>query len=140
MTWRLKTLGASKESLTDIYKLFIRSNLEFAVSLWAGAISKRDKRKIERVQKTAAAIILGSQYTDYELALEDLEIETLDDRRISLSKKFGKNMSREKRFAELFPAGVSTRSGRTFFAPPDCNTKRYRTSAIPHIIDLLNSE
>ena len=48
----------------DFYKLFVRSNLEFVVPIWAGAISKKEKRNIERNQKTAAAIMLGPQYSD----------------------------------------------------------------------------
>ena len=40
---RLKTLGASIESLVDIYKLFVRSNLEFAAPLWTG-LSRRMKK------------------------------------------------------------------------------------------------
>ena len=137
---QLKTLGAPKESLVDIYKLFVRSNLEFAVPLWAGAISKKETGNIERVQKIAAAIILGSRYTDYNKALEDLDLEPLSDRRTSLSRKFAKNMSNDKRFCHLFPDGVSTRSGKRFIATPECNTNRYKTSAIPFMIDLLNSE
>ena len=137
---RLKTLGAPRESLLDIYKLFVRSNLEFAVPLWAGAISKKDKRNIERIQKTAAAIILGPQYSDYDEALEELELETLDERRVSLSLKFAKNMRKNNRFSFLFPEGVSTRSGKTFIAVPECNTKRYTTSSVPYLINLLNSD
>ena len=68
---RLKTLGAPNESLVDIYKLFDRSNLEFDVPLWSGAITKKETGNIERVQKMAVAIILWSRYTDYIEAPED---------------------------------------------------------------------
>ena len=137
---RLKTLGVSKESLVDIYKLFVRSNLEFAVPLWAGAITKKEIGNIERVQKIAAAIILGSRYTDYNEALEILDLELLSDRRTTLTLKFAKNLRKDERFSHLFPDGVSTRSGKRFIAVPECETKRYKTSAIPFMIDLLNSD
>ena len=45
---------------------------------------------IERVQKIAAAIILGPKYSDYNQALEDLDLEPLSDRRVSLTQKFAK--------------------------------------------------
>ena len=96
---RLKTLGASIESLVDIYKLFVCSNLEFAAPLWTGAITKKEKMNIERVQKIAAAIILGPKYSDYNQALEDLDLEPLSDRRVSLTRKFAKNMRKNDRFS-----------------------------------------
>ena len=95
---------------------------------------------IERVQKIAAAIILGPKYSDFNQALEDLDLEPLSDRRVSLTRKFAKNMRKDDRFSYLFPKGVSTRSGKGFIATPECSTKRYSTSAIPFMIDLLNAE
>ena len=56
---RLKTLGASTETLLDIYKLFIRSHLEFCAPLWTGNLSSKNCRDLERVQKVAIKIILG---------------------------------------------------------------------------------
>ena len=137
---RLKVLGADNESLVDLYKLFVRSNLEFAAPLWSGAITSGESRKIERVQKIAVAIILGSRYSEYEDSLDKLGLELLSDRRKTLSVKFAKNMSNDPKFLSLFPKGLTTRSGKEYFATPECSTKRYRTSAIPFLIDLLNTE
>ena len=136
---RLKTFGASVEALVDVYKLFVRSNLEFAVPLWAGAIKKREVRNIERVQRSALAIIFGSNYSSYEDRLDKLGLETLSDRRMELCKKFGTKMSADSRFSSLFPKGVSTRSGRTLIVAPTCNTQRFAQSAIPFLIHILNS-
>ena len=96
--------------------------------------------KIERVQKIAAAIILGTKYSVYEDALDELGLELLSDRRHSLSMKFAKNMSKDPKFLSLFPKGLTTRSGKEYFVIPECSTKRYRTSAIPTLINLLNTE
>ena len=50
---RLKTLGASIETLLDIYRLFCRSVLEYRAPVWSGALTTGNKQDIERVQKNA---------------------------------------------------------------------------------------
>ena len=62
---RLKLLGASKDTLIQIYQLFCRSILEYCAPVWGGGISKTSIQSIERVQKNAFKIILGSKYTTY---------------------------------------------------------------------------
>ena len=39
---RLKKLGASKHTLVDIYKLFVRQSLELAAPLWACALTRKN--------------------------------------------------------------------------------------------------
>ena len=134
---RLKTLGASLETLLDIYKLFIRSHLEFCAPLWAGALSTKNNQDLERVQKTALKIILGHRYRSYDDALELIEEESLEERRISLCRKFVKTFSRNPNYSYLFPKGISTRTKFTYLEP-ECRTKRFGRSAIPHLIRILN--
>merc|ERR1712030_118375 len=56
---RLKMLGASENTLIDLFKLFVRSALEPAVPLWSGAIVEKEKSDIEKIQKTAMKLISG---------------------------------------------------------------------------------
>jgi len=70
---RLKLLGASKNTLMDIYKLFCRSVLEYAAPVWAGALTNKNKQDLERVQRNAMRIISDAQNTPY---LEFLMQET----------------------------------------------------------------
>ena len=56
---RLKVLGASLETLLDIYKLFCRSVVEYAAPVWSGALSKKNKQDLERVQQNALSVICG---------------------------------------------------------------------------------
>ena len=41
---RLKTLGASKSTLLEIYKLFVRQALEVAVPVWNSSLTKANVR------------------------------------------------------------------------------------------------
>ena len=134
---RLKTLGASEVTLIDIYKLFIRSHLEFCAPLWSGAISSKNCQDLERIQKTACKIILGQQFCSYEVALERLEFESLEDRRNHLSLKFAKNCAENPNLSHLFPKGITTRT-RTTYLEPEYRTGRFGNSAIPFMIRLLN--
>ena len=45
--------------------------------MWTAGLTKDDIRSIERVQKSACSIILGSRYTSYEEALTELNMKTL---------------------------------------------------------------
>ena len=58
---RLKNLGAEKRTLRVVYFRHIRSILEFAVPVWNGAITQKEVKKLERVQKVALNIIYGNE-------------------------------------------------------------------------------
>ena len=134
---RLKVLGASEETLIDIYKLFIRSHLEFCAPLWSGDLSKKNCEDLERVQKTVCKIILGHKLSSYEEALEQLQLEPLEDRRRLLCLKFAKKCLENPSMTQFFEIGITTRT-RTTYLEPDSRTKRFRNSAIPFMIRLLN--
>ena len=88
---RLKTLGASQETLGEVYILFIRSILEFCAPLWTGALYKKDTKLLEHVQKSACKIILPDK--DYTSAKNFLKLENWLSRHLSLTLKFAKQMS-----------------------------------------------
>ena len=90
MLRNLKKLGASIPDLLDVYIKQCRSVLELAVPAWSPGLTVGDSNKIERVQKSAFAIILGKQYSSYRKALEQLQMETLVDRRVTLCQKFAR--------------------------------------------------
>ena len=58
--------------------------LELAVPVWNPAITKSEINQIERVQKTALAIILGKNYSSYQEALNTLKISSLEDWRLEI--------------------------------------------------------
>ena len=135
---RLKALGASIETLLEMYQKSARSVLEFGAPLWTEGLTQKNKKDIERVQKTCFKVILGQHYSSYENALETLEQETLEQRRKKISKKFAKNCSRNPKFSQFFRK-VRNRSYKPFIEP-NTKTKRAFMGSIPYLIRLLNED
>ena len=59
---RLKNIGASRRMLIDTYYKQIRTVVEFAAVLWNAGLTQENTSQIERVQKSALCVILGSNY------------------------------------------------------------------------------
>ena len=78
------------QDLLVIYKSFIRSKLEQSASVWHSSLTKNNEDDLERVQKSALKVILKDKYLNYESALQQLNIESLFDRRESLCLKFAR--------------------------------------------------
>ena len=137
---RLKLLGASKDTLITMYKLFCRSILEYCAPVWAGSLSKSSIQNIERVQKSAFKIILGAKYKSYEDSLKEVNEDTLQTRRDTLTLRFARSCLKNSKFSQWFKPkeGMQTRSC-LLFCEPQSKTKRYRNSAIPYMTRLLNS-
>ena len=131
-------MGASKETLLDMYKLFCRSVLEFSAPVWTGALSKKNKNDIERVQRNALRIIEGSADVCYEDALEKNSLDDLSTRRDKLCLNFAEKCVKSGKFSDWFSKGMSTRSGTQYFAETEARTKRFATSAIPYLTKLMN--
>ena len=136
---RLKLLGASDETLIDLFKLHVRSTLEMAVPLWDGSLTQKEVNSIERVQKNTMKLLLGNSYRSYDQALSFMDLETLEHRRKNICLKFAKKCVTNNRFKHWFPKrpSNSTRSTDIYIAPSG-QTKRYLTSSIPHLINILN--
>ena len=99
---RLKPLGASATELLDVYQKQVRCIVEYASPVWTGGLTLDEVHQIERVQKTAFAIILGSGYKSYEEALMILDMETLETRRNSINLKFAKKSLSNPHFSHWF--------------------------------------
>ena len=84
----VKKLGAQPTSLVEVYLKQIRCIMEFGAPARQGALTLNDKTDIERVQRCAMHIILGKDYISYKTALESLNIENLEVRRVQLCLNF----------------------------------------------------
>ena len=127
----LKKLG-----MVDVYVKQCRSVLELAVPAWSPGLKVSDSNQIERVQKSALAIILGDEYTKYSNALRILKLDTLVDRRDALCLKFAKKFFLSEKFSQLFcesDTGMKLAEVKT-------RTSRYWKSPLPYLTDLLNDE
>ena len=122
----------------EVYKLQIRSNLEFSCPVWNSAITKTERDDLESVQKTAFHIILGNKYQSYKKALKYLEQDNLETRRESQCFKFAKKISQDLRFKNKFKKALKDTRANNIYHEPKFKTRRYERSAIPYFIRLLN--
>ena len=140
---RLKNLGASVSTQKEAYVLFVRPTLEMCAPLWAGALTQKQTKflvnSLERVQHNFCKIVYPLK--SYETSRELLELQTLQERRIKLSKKCASKMSKNSKFTYLFPKvqNSKTRSKKQY-REPKWKSIRYGFSSIPFFIRLLNGE
>ena len=138
---RLKSYNIETEKLVDVYKKEVRSLLEYAAPVWHSSITSIQSNQIERVQKQAFRIILGPNYTSYEVACTLLLMEPLCKRRIQLCIDFAKKEL--KKDQSLFTKASNsnyTRSTPKLVQEYQCRTKRYQRSSMPFLSKLLNNQ
>ena len=138
---RLKAMGASTETLLDVYCKQVRSVLEFAAVVWSSGITQENTTQIERVQKSAFSVILGVQYRSYEDACEKLSMETLYNRREKLALHFANSAVNHPVHNSWFmenDTSRNTRSDKQAFKPAQARTNRFLKSAIPYLTNSLN--
>ena len=116
-----------------------RSILEQSCQVWHFSITQEEKSDIERVQKVACRDILNSRYENYESALEVLELDTLEDRRYSLSVKFAKKCLKFNQTRDMFPLNTSERNSDKYYVQY-AKGSRLLDSSIPQLQRALNSE
>ena len=125
------TLGATPEELTDVYTKLVRCVLELAVSVWSPGITAGQVAQIERVQKTACAVMLGASYIYYSHALSMLNLDLLSVRREDLCLRFARKCAKSGKYKDWFverkvdQVGIQTRSIKTDLIPVNTRTKRY---------------
>ena len=104
---------------------------------------KENSDAIERVQKTALAIILSPDYRSYDEALEITKLEKLDKRRIALSLNFAKKAIKHPEHSKWFSkqdasTNVQTRAFKPPYKPVQARTNRLLKSPVPYLTQLLN--
>ena len=87
---------------------------------------------------------LRNDYQSYKDALKLTNLESLDERRDTLSMRFARNCLKNGNFSKLFPLN-NQRHGMKVRNPlkykiTKANTERYRTSSIPYMQRLLNDD
>ena len=83
----------SISDLRSIYLTYIRSILEQSAVVWHSSLSLKNIKDLERVQKSAAKIILGRNFLNYKNALKILNLDSLHERRKKICLKFAKKLS-----------------------------------------------
>ena len=121
--------------------LYIRSVIEQSAVVWHSSITKGERNDLERTQKVALRIMLGSKYTSYQEALNLTGLETLANRRQKLCFNFDKKCVKNDGTSWMFPEKfqlVETRHPEKFIVTT-AKTDRLGKSAMPYMQKLLNS-
>ena len=133
----------------------IRPITEYVAPLWHSSLTDIEREKLEKLQKRALGLILGTTYIDnkryytfgnkhlnYDEALEKTGLVTLDKRREILTGKFAIQSFKSKRHNDMFTQKVYGRTpGRyeSIVQEKDCKTDRYYKSAVPYMSRMLNN-
>ncbi len=144
MLRRMRSLGAPQQQLRDIYSTFILPKLTYASPAWSSSLNITQSVRLERVQKRACRIILGSVYTSYDEALITLDLTSLSERFHRDLTQFGLKLMTNGRHKNMLPAilQLPERSHRrtNLIQPIRAVTERYKNSAIPSIVKIVNNK
>jgi len=143
MLKQLNQFDLSRDDILTCYKTFVRPSCEYAAPAWHPGLTARQRRRIEFIQKRACRIILRSAYTSYPEACRILNLSTLDQRRDHLCLQFAQKLLQSPDFRHWLPQTRGAITGRATRASNQLDTvkprtERYKKSAIPYMICLLN--
>ena len=130
------------QDLILIYCQYIRAILEFNSNVWFSSITKDESEDLERVQKNFCKLLFKQDYKDYPDALGRLNLESLEERRTKLAKKFAKGCTKLDEMKDLFK--TQNKNKYDMRSSDDYNVKfaaktRLYNSAIPTMQRMLNS-
>lgn len=141
----LKGFKLPVRDLLTVYCTYVRPVVEYCAPVWHSGLTEAQKTQIERIQRRACRLMLGPHYCNYAHALDSLKLPSLDSRREKLTLKLGRGLTRpQSPFSHWLPPtrsesnARSLRNGNTY-SEVFCKTERYRTSAFPYIIRMLNA-
>ena len=135
-------LWFEEHHMFETYIQQIRSIAEMSCPVWNGAFTQVEASSLERVQRTALAIIRGENHTIYEDALGYFNISPLKKRRETLCLKFAIKAYKNPKFSKWFPRNennINTRRQKRPLLPIRTRTTIYSKSPIPYLNELLNT-
>ncbi|KAI8489106.1 hypothetical protein Bbelb_330910 [Branchiostoma belcheri] len=140
MLRRLKRFNLTTDDLIQVYTSYVRPVVEYCAPVWHSGLTSSQTVRLERIQKRALRTILGERYINYETALQNTNLQTLEQRRTDLCLKFAKKMDP----AMLPPRASDIHNKATrnsnLIRTIRCRTDRYKDSPIPYFVRLLNMQ
>ena len=128
--------------MITLYVLFIRSQLEQSAVVWHSSLTDMNKNDLERIKKSAFKIILGDKYRSYRKSLQELELDTLEQRRENLCLNFALKAIENEKTKHMIPLRNTKNKMKTrneeIFEVQKANTNRLKDSAIIYMQRLLN--
>ena len=144
MLHKFSKFTKNKSHLMHIFKSQVRGSLEYCSSVWHSSLTESDCNDIERVQKAAMKVIMGTRYQGYEEALKFMKIDSLRQRRLKTALRFAKKSVRHVSFSSVFPLHKNDHSMMTRnpakYVVKNSKTERMKRSAVPFLQRLLNED
>ncbi|KAI8512044.1 hypothetical protein Bbelb_111440 [Branchiostoma belcheri] len=100
---KLKHFHISSEDLVTVYMSYIRPVLEYAAPVWHSGLTTELSNKIEKIQRRAVRIIMGTKYTSYTEGCSYLGLPTLQSRRLLLTVNFANSLRQSEQFRHFLP-------------------------------------
>ena len=139
----LKKAGIGPADMLNIYKCTVRPIIEFAAATYGPMLTQEQKKMIERLQLRVMKIIYGLTVS-YRTVLEATGLQTLEERRCEIVRKFAEKTSNNERFREKwFPKNHDTNHLTRFpkvYREENCRTNRLYNSPIYTMRRILNNQ
>ena len=111
--------------------------------VWHSGLTEELTSDLERVQKCAVKVILQNSYTNYNSALQKLQLSTLKQRREALSLDFARKSVNHTKMKHLFIPNNKTHTMVTRmeekYQVMNAHTQRLQSSPIFYMQKLLNN-
>ena len=107
---KLRYAGISTEDLILVYKIHIRSCLEYCSVVHHSSLSSQQAAALERCQAVCLRVILGDSYVSYEAALEMAGLTKLEERRDIRCRDFARKCTRHETNKRMFPLNIAESS------------------------------
>ena len=139
---KLRKAGMNGGDLLTVFKTMIRSVADFASPTYHSLLTRTQSNLLESLQRRALKIIYGHE-TSYKDCLAIAGIQTLQERREGLVKKFAVKTSKNHRFSDgWFPEKPitqhNTRQSQKYLELRP-RTERMKRNPIYHMRRVLNS-
>ena len=130
-----------RHSGTTLASIWYRYTEQSSV-VWSSSITKGESLELERIQKVALRIILKEDYVSYQNALKVTNLQSLEERRSMLLRKFALKSGKHPRTTDMFPVKKHSRILRRqeVYEVTRARTDRLAHSAITTMQRILNSE
>lgn len=134
----LKSLSVPALEWETILKMLILPKFKFT---WSPCLTATQLTRLEKMQKGAVRIILGTSYTTYDTVLATLHVSKLAAQYIASLRKFGSKLLNNPHHHDLLPPNTLAPNGALNsykFVRVGACTDRYKHSAIPTLVRLFN--
>ena len=141
---KLKYIGVHRNDLIDVYKLFIRSVLEYASVVFHSKLTEDQSKMLESIEKICLKIILAEEYESYLEALKLCSITSLTERRQARVDKFITKCIKHDKHKNMFPISnkylenIHNLRNIEKFEVNSAKTQAYKSSFIPSAQRRLN--